>query len=173
MGRPSSRPDVARIVVFVLVACAVIALDQLTKAAIRAMLVTPGATAGFIPGVLRLELVMNSGAAFSMGEGAGGLYAVLALVIAVLALGYVAFSKPCGWVQVVSLACIAGGGLGNALDRVTSGLVTDFFATTFMDFPVFNVADIFITCGVAVTLVTFLIDDRRAASESDGEKKDE
>ena len=43
--------------------------------------------------------------------------------------------------------------VGNAIDRVMAGRVTDFFATTFMDFAVFNVADVFITCGVILAFI--------------------
>mgnify|MGYP002733727527 FL=1 len=51
------------------------------------------------------------------------------------------------------LGCVCGGGIGNAIDRVMAGRVTDFFATTFMDFAVFNVADVFITCGVILAFI--------------------
>ena len=52
-----------------------------------------------------------------------------------------------------ALGAVAGGGVGNLIDRVAAGGVTDFFATAFVDFPVFNVADIFVTCGVVLVLV--------------------
>ena len=50
---------------------------------------------------------------------------------------------------------VAGGGAGNAIDRVALGAVTDFFKTTFVDFAVFNVADIFVTCGVVLAVVLY------------------
>ena len=66
-----------------------------------------------------------------------------------------------------TLGCVAGGGIGNAIDRVVAGRVTDFFATTFMDFAVFNVADIFITCGVVVAFVLWVRwDKEREAAEA-------
>ena len=52
-----------------------------------------------------------------------------------------------------ALGAVAGGGVGNLIDRVIAGQVTDFFATAFIDFPVFNVADIFVTCGVILSLI--------------------
>lgn len=54
---------------------------------------------------------------------------------------------------VCSLGLVAGGGVGNLIDRIVAGEVTDFFATTFVNFPVFNVADIFVTCGVVAVLL--------------------
>ncbi len=62
---------------------------------------------------------------------------------------------------VVSIACVAGGGVGNMIDRLAAGYVTDFLATTFIDFPVFNVADIFVTVGVVASLVGYNIWDSR------------
>ena len=64
-----------------------------------------------------------------------------------------------GWPLTVGLSCVAGGGIGNMIDRLVQGSVTDFLATTFIDFPVFNVADIFVTCGVAVCLLIVLTSD--------------
>ena len=53
-------------------------------------------------------------------------------------------------VQTLGIALIAAGGIGNAIDRFSQGFVTDFIAVTFVDFPVFNVADIGVTCGVVI-----------------------
>lgn len=141
-----------RLALFCLVAACVVALDQLTKAAVRAAL-SPGEALTLVPGVMDLRLVYNTGAAFSMGEGAGPLYVAVAVAIA-LAGAIVAWRRtdvPLPLLHCV--ACVAGGGVGNAIDRVALGAVTDFFATTFMDFAVFNVADVFVTCGVPVALV--------------------
>lgn len=54
---------------------------------------------------------------------------------------------------LLTVATVVGGGIGNAIDRVALGAVTDFFKTTFMDFAIFNVADIFVTCGVPIALI--------------------
>ena len=54
------------------------------------------------------------------------------------------------------IAAIYGGGLGNMIDRVRMGYVVDMIQTTFMDFPVFNVADCFITCG-CILLIAHLV----------------
>ena len=148
-----SRPSRAtRLALFALVAAAVVLLDQLSKAAVRAALV-PGEPVTLIPGVMDLSLVYNTGAAFSLGEGAGPLFVAIAAVISCAGL-WVAWRRtdvPMSLLLVI--AGVAGGGIGNAIDRVTLGAVTDFFKTTFIDFAVFNVADIFVTCGVFVALV--------------------
>ena len=57
---------------------------------------------------------------------------------------------------VVSLALVVAGGIGNCIDRLTTGYVVDFIRLTFIDFPVFNVADICVTCGVVLFLIALI-----------------
>ena len=152
-GPDTTNPARARrLALFALVAGAVVALDQLSKLAARSYLV-PGEPVTLIPGVMDLSLIYNTGAAFSMGEGAGPLFVLVAVLMCVAG-SFVAWRRtdvPLSLLLVV--AAVVGGGIGNAIDRVALGAVTDFFMTTFMDFAIFNVADIFVTCGVIVALV--------------------
>ena len=97
----------------------------------------------------------NTGAAFSIGRGATWFFVGCAVVAFVVACMLV-WNNELPFPLVLSLGCVAGGGLGNMIDRVATGSVTDFLATAFIDFPVFNVADIFVTCGVVVSLVLYL-----------------
>ena len=102
----------------------------------------------FIPKVLGLTYVQNFGAAFSSFQGMQWLFALIfvAFTVAVIweyrkkAMPFTAFERWC-------IAAIYGGGLGNMIDRVRFGYVVDMLETKFMEFPVFNVADCFITCG--------------------------
>ena len=102
----------------------------------------------FLPGLLDLTYVQNTGAAFSSFEGQQWLFALIFVVFTGLILweyfrksmGFTTFERWC-------IAAIYGGGLGNMIDRVRMGYVVDMIETTFMEFPVFNVADCFITCG--------------------------
>lgn len=156
-----------RLALFVLVAAAVVALDQASKAAVRAALV-PGEPVTLIPGVMDLSLIYNTGAAFSLGEGAGMLFVAIA---AAMCAGGVYVAWRCTDVPLpllLTVAAVVGGGIGNAIDRVALGAVTDFFKTTFMSFAIFNVADIFVTCGVPVALILWWRwDVAREASEGD------
>ena len=159
---------VRRLALFALVAAAVVLLDQVSKAAARALLV-PGEPVTLIPGVMDLSLIYNTGAAFSMGEGAGPLFVLIAAAMCVGGV-YVAWRRadvPLSLLLVV--AAVVGGGIGNAIDRVALGAVTDFFKTTFMDFAIFNVADIFVTCGVPIALILWwrwdVARERAAAGE--------
>ena len=64
-----------------------------------------------------------------------------------------------------SLFAVLGGGLGNLIDRVRLGYVVDMIETQFMDFPVFNVADCFITCGAIAMAVFLILDEKKNQSQ--------
>ena len=111
----------------------------------------------FIPGLLQLTYVQNTGAAFSSFEGQQWLFA---LVFAIFTAGilYEYFKKPMPFTKLERwcIAAIYAGGLGNMIDRVRLGYVVDMIETTFIEFPVFNVADCFITCG-CILLMAHLV----------------
>jgi signal peptidase II len=157
----------ARLVVFWVVCVLAVLVDQVTKAAARASLV-PGQPQTFIPGILDLAFVKNAGAAFSIGEGAGPVFIIFAAVVLAFGIWLVWSHDALPMSLVVSVACVCGGGVGNMIDRMIFGYVTDFFATTFMAFPVFNVADIFVTVGIAVSVVLYvvMVDAPESAAES-------
>ena len=111
----------------------------------------------FLPGLLNLTYVRNTGAAFSSFEGQQWLFALIFAVFTGLiifeyfknTMGFTTFEKWC-------IAAVYGGGLGNMIDRLRMGYVVDMLETDFMVFPVFNVADCFITCG-SIAMVIHLI----------------
>lgn len=144
-----------RITLFLAMAAVAVILDQIVKAWVRSTLPKTGDTAPFIPGVLRLLHVENTGAAFSMGEGKGFFFVAIAVAIFILALLAV-WKEDLSVPFALALGAVAGGGIGNMIDRLVQGSVTDFFATQFMDFPVFNVADIFVTLGVICVLICLI-----------------
>ena len=145
------RVNVRNVCGFAVVAVAGVVLDQVTKAWARAALAAGRVTV--VPGVLDLVLVKNTGAAFSIGSGATWAFALLAVVIVAALVAWVVRERAMPAPLACALGAVAGGGVGNLIDRVAAGEVTDFFATTFVSFPVFNVADIFVTCGVVLVLV--------------------
>ena len=148
-------PPVAwRIRVASLIALAVLVLDQLTKLAVRGAGDTFHVTV--IPGVIDFMFVRNTGAAFSFGEGHGLAFVVLAIAVVVAVVVYLLRAPELSRVECVGLAMVSAGAIGNAIDRLLLGYVTDFIATTFIDFPVFNVADIGITVGVTLAVIGFI-----------------
>lgn len=133
------------------VALVVLLLDQLTKLAVRA--VGDALHVTVIPGVIDFMFVRNIGAAFSMGEGHGVAFALLALAVIVAIAVYLLRTPQLARLEVVGMAMFVGGAIGNAIDRLAFGFVTDFIATTFIDFPV---SDIGITVGVVLALIGYM-----------------
>ncbi|MDD5864790.1 MAG: signal peptidase II [Firmicutes bacterium] len=141
---------------YCLFAAGIVAADQVTKFLTVAN-IPPYQDLPFLPGVLNLTYVQNTGAAFSSFEGQQWLFALIFLVFTGLIL-FEYFKKPMGFAPFERwcIAAIYGGGLGNMIDRVRMGYVVDMIETSFMEFPVFNVADCFITCG-CVLLMAHLV----------------
>ena len=107
----------------------------------------------FLPGLLQLTYIQNTGAAFSSFEGQQGLFALIFVVFTGLILweyrkNNMKFTRLEWW----CVAAIYGGGVGNMIGRLRLGYVVDMIETTFMEFPVFNVADCFITCGCVLLM---------------------
>ena len=144
-----------------------VVLDQAVKFAVRAN-IGLGQSVPFIPHVLDLAYVRNTGAAFSILESHTWLLTLVsAAVVLVLCLFIVKgfFRNTLGR---VSAALVLAGGTGNLIDRAVFGFVTDMFRTVFIDFPVFNVADCCVTVGVPLLFVYILLYVGR-----DEEKEDE
>ena len=166
ISRPLSRRG-GRTFAFWFAVLVVVTLDQAVKAAVRARLAV-GEVAPLLPGVLRLEHVENTGAAFSMGAGAGVLFVLVALAVLVACVLLV-WREELPLPLAAAVGCVAGGGVGNAVDRVLFGSVTDFFATTFVSFPVFNVADVCVTMGVIVGFIGWAVWDARRERREGGD----
>ena len=142
---------------YALFAAGIVAADQFTKYLTVANIALYE-DVSFLPGLLQLTYVQNTGAAFSSFEGQQWLFALIfALFTAMIFWEY--FKKPMGFTPFERwcIAAIYGGGLGNMIDRVRMGYVVDMIETTFMDFPVFNVADCFITCGCIALMVHLVL----------------
>ena len=123
-----------------------VVLDQVSKYLVRAN-IPLGGHVPFLPHVLELTYVQNTGAAFSiLNQHTWVLTAASAVIVVVMivALRKRFVTHPMGVLPVV---LVIAGGIGNLIDRVIFGYVTDMFATLFMNFAVFNVADICITVG--------------------------
>lgn len=157
-----------RIVFFWLVVIIAVLIDQATKAA--AIEVLEDGPKVLIPHVVNLIHVENTGAAFSIGEGANPLFIIVALVFIGAACYFVVNEKDLPFNIVFSVGMVAGGGLGNMIDRIMNGSVTDFLSFAFIDFPVFNVADMFVTVGIAYTCVAYWLFDSRRERERERER---
>jgi signal peptidase II len=138
------------------VALLVLVLDQASKAWARGAL-TPGHEVTVMPGWLWFRLASNSGATLGLGTGYNELFAALALVI-VGAIAVLALRGNVGGVLgIAALGAVAGGALGNLVDRVRLGGVTDFIEVHYWPTD-FNLADAAIRLGVVVFLLALLLD---------------
>ena len=134
----------------------IVAADQITKV-LTVQKIALYEQVPALKGVFSLTYVKNTGAAWSMLEGMRwGFVALFVLLTGLLLWEY--FKKPMGFSKFDRwcLAAIYGGGLGNVIDRVRLGYVVDMIQLDFIDFPIFNVADCFITCGVIALMVSLL-----------------
>lgn len=148
-------------VILVLIAAGIVALDQWAKA-----LTLAADQAGKLPsdrilGLFRISHVENRGAIYGILQGQTWLFIVV-MVLFLAIIGVIIWRK---WVtkkfEWLCLAMIAGGGIGNLIDRAfRGGSVTDMIEFTFVKFPVFNVADCFITVGCVLLLLYVLLFDR-------------
>ena len=142
---------------FALFAAGIVAADQFTKY-LTVTGIALGEKVPFLPGLLRFTYVRNYGAAFSSFQNQQWLFALIFIVFTVLILWeYRKKSMPFSTFERWCIAAIYGGGLGNMIDRVRLGYVVDMIETEFMEFPVFNVADCFITCGCIALMVSLIL----------------
>ena len=143
-------------ILMALFAAGAVALDQWTKALTVANIALHSRVP-FWDGLFRFTYVQNTGAAFSSFLGQQWLFALIFTIFTAArayervknTMGFKSFERWC-------LVAIWAGGLGNMIDRVRLGFVVDMIELEFIRFPVFNVADCFITCG-CVLLIAHLI----------------
>jgi signal peptidase II len=137
-------------------AALVLALDQAAKAAIRAHLVI-GEHVDVL-GPLGLTLSHNAGVAFGLAGGAGAPLVAITLV-ALGVIGYLFAREPTRPWMWVAAGLLAGGAIGNLVDRIRAGVVTDF--VDLPPWPPFNLADVAITAGVLLLVFIYLRDAER------------
>ncbi len=165
--------------VFTLIFAALVAaLDQLTKI-LAVNNLREGETVSVLGNFLQLKLIYNTGGALGTNLGGGIFYLVSSVLILGVVIYYI-FSWQDSKLMIFSLGAIAGGAIGNIIDRIYLGKVVDFIDVDFFDFNffgqritrwwTFNIADAAITVGVVVILI-YLIFIR--PHENDGEKLEE
>ncbi|MFM7268512.1 MAG: signal peptidase II [Cyanobium sp.] len=133
-------------------AAGIVLLDQISKHWANSLL-PPGRSLPCVPGLLALQLVHNSGAAFSLFHGSSRPLGLISLVVSAAVLLWI-LRAPAGgiWLRL-GLGFLLGGAIGNGLDRWREGVVTDFLALVPVSFPVFNLADVAINLAVACFLL--------------------
>lgn len=135
--------------IYLLVCAAVVIADFFVKQWV-VLNISPWTVRTFIPGLLSITYVKNYGAAFSMLQNMHWLF-VLSTVLFVSAACWAYFTKKVTYpLGLWSLASIMAGAIGNCIDRLKYGYVVDMFNFDFINFAIFNIADIFICCGTVL-----------------------
>ena len=154
---------------YYIIALVVFALDQLTKKII-VWNVELWEQVSVIGNFFLITHVLNRGAAFSMLQGASALFIAITTVVVIGIVWYMEKNKRTGSsLLLTGLGLVLGGAIGNFVDRLFLGHVVDFLQFNFgsYTFPIFNVADMGITFGVALILLDSLLDVRRAKAQSE------
>ena len=157
---------------YAIITAAIIAADQLVKAWAKTSLMDVG-TIPVIKDVFHLTYAENRGAAFSMLEGQRWFFIVLTsvMLVVIAAAFFKEFFK--GIWGKSTLVFIFAGAVGNFIDRVWLGFVVDMFDFRLIDFPIFNVADIFLTVGAAMGIIYILFIDKDLFKEEKKVKNDD
>lgn len=128
--------------------------DQLLKSWVVSSIVL-GGSKQLIPGIIELTNLRNSGAAWSIFEGQQTFFTVIT-IIAIIVVGYFIWQYRKNVPMLIGLSLIMAGTIGNFIDRLRQGYVVDMFETTFINFPIFNIADMCLTIGVIWLIICIL-----------------
>ena len=160
------------------IACLVFALDLTSKYLVEYFLPNVGDSAKFLPGFIGFVVVHNDGAGWNLLAGKQILLIILTLLILALLITFYAlqmkkYRNKTSKLLSIAFAFIVGGCLGNLYDRIFFGYVRDFLNFEFINFPVFNLADTFLTIGVILFDIYFIFFYGREDKNKSGEKEKE
>lgn len=148
----------SKIVLFSLLPVALIVLDQITKWLTRRHFSKKPDDVALIPKVLYFRYVENRGAAWGILQGRFQILSVLSVILIVGFL-YALYKVPKTrryMPLIIIFIFLTSGAVGNLIDRLVFGFVTDFIYFSPINFPVFNVADIYVTCSVFALCIAIL-----------------
>ena len=161
---------------YAIIAAIILIGDQWLKYWVTVNITLSTGEAALIPGVVKLVNIHNSGAAFGLlGDAAYarwlflGVAALFVIVIIVVLAKHMFKSRFANWCAVLALA----GAVGNCIDRALYGYVVDMFKVEFMDFAVFNVADIFLVLACFAFIIYLIVDIFKGGRSDDDDEEEE
>ena len=161
---------------YAIIAAIILIGDQWLKYWVTVNITLSTGEAALIPGVVKLVNIHNSGAAFGLlGDAAYarwlflGIAALFIIVIVVVLAKHLFKSRFANWCAVMALA----GAVGNCIDRALYGYVVDMFKVEFMDFAVFNVADVFLVVACLAFIIYLIVDLFRGKDDDDEDEDDD
>ncbi len=145
----------------IILAAVIIGFDQITKGLVRSNLEFGQIWMpwDWLLPYARIIHISNTGAAFGLFKGANAIFMILAVIVAGAIIYYFPSVSKKDWIVRVALSMQLAGALGNLIDRIAIGHVTDFVSVG--NFPVFNVADASITIGVGVLIIGMWVQEKR------------
>ena len=157
---------IKNVILLVGIALLIILLDQWSKDLVRDQIglgneVYP---IPFLAPFFRFTYWKNTGAAFGIFQNANMPLLILSILISLVVVWLYFKSEDGPLIFRISLAMMLGGAIGNMIDRIRFGFVTDFIAVG--RFPVFNIADSAVTVGVAIMLIAMLIHERKEKAKA-------
>ncbi|MDL2214126.1 signal peptidase II [Clostridia bacterium OttesenSCG-928-O13] len=155
---------------FTIVLCAVlIGADQVFKL-LAVRFLQPIGDVTVIPGVVGLSYVENTGAAFNIFAGQQILLIVVTGAVLLFGAYILLFRRPKDWLEYTSIIMVFSGGVGNLIDRVANGYVVDYIRVLFMEFAIFNFADILVCVGFGLLVIAVFRAESRAKKQAEAEK---
>lgn len=162
-----------RLIIWFVVAAVTAAIDQISKWLVQNYL-KPVGDLPIIKDVLHFTYVENTGAAFGMLKDQRWIFMVISTVAIVLIVGYMIIArKSIDMLSGTALGLIVGGGVGNMIDRIVLGYVTDFVNFELIDFAVFNLADSAVCIGAGLLVLAVIISIVKEASEDKKKRSEE
>lgn len=131
-----------------------IVIDQITKYFVVQQFVTVGNTFPLWQDVFHFTYVINTGAAFSFFRGQVEVLRWISLIVSLLLIVFVWLTPRLTLLEQLGYGFILSGAIGNGIDRFLFGYVVDFLDFRLINFPIFNLADVFINIGVLLLLIT-------------------
>ena len=107
-----------------------------------------------------IDYVKNFGAAFNLFDGSRIFLSIISIIITILLIFIILNNNNTTNIDLYSFSFILGGTMGNGFDRITNGYVIDFINLNFINFPVFNIADVSINIGLILIIYGFIKDKR-------------
>lgn len=145
-----------------------VVIDQLTKY-LAVVFLMPVGTVKVLEGFIHFTYVENEGAAFGLMQGGRWIFVVMTVIVIVFICIYYARlpkGKKYRW-EKISLVLISAGAVGNFIDRLLYGKVVDFMQFAFINFPVFNFADICVVIGTALLAILLIFFDKQEKEEQE------
>lgn len=153
--------------VYLIISALLVGVDQWVKY-LTVSNISLGETKDFIPGFLSFTYIRNTGAAWSLLEGKMWFfYIITVIVVAVVVYILAKHVNGSKWFTI-GLTLVLAGAIGNFVDRLRLGYVVDMFQTDFINFPIFNVADMSLVIGVACIFIYLILEEKAAKDGKNG-----